>query len=778
MTSTVYMLGGAFTGRSNYMATMLGGAITNGNTPIQVPYDNGSLLVNTVEQGAELLNNYLTAGTGTMVIFGHGLGAAVISYWLSNYAADTTIEPADLSAVLIGNLVSLYGGAFGPESGAIHQNWFGDITAPANTAFAVADIKRQYDGWTDYPTGTINNDAQKNALAGQALIYPNYQNISPSPTAAGNVAYTPEVGGSPGNITYIWNMTEPVPLVGTAWDTVTQARDEAIRPTIEDAYNRPVTIPAPSGTAGPPGSGQAAASVPGGGGATGPQGPQGPPGAPSLAGGAILTSGAPTMETINTYNANTFGALLGPYTGAYSLATSSTFVRPLMVPLPPLASLSVGASLAVEKWLKDTSSNQVIVQCAGSDVFDGGATEYPIATPGQLVTFEVISRDGGATKVWKVVSVAQVSPTPVTLPAWRISGPTNPSWAGLQDLSAPQVAAAYQLPDVDGTGVTIGCLQLGGIPDIPTINAYCNFLGIENPPTINIISLAGAITTFSNEAQLDLSILASMVPGATINIYSTGGSQLDFIAALQAAIAGGCDLISCSWLFGETTVPAANMAQTEETLRAARANNVSFFVSSGDHGSDEFPWVIDDIGSGGYQPAMEVYPDISFPACCPSAVSVGATQFVLDSNGIRVSETAVGTTPGTVIFSGGGYSQFFPGTQCPVVSAMGYYEEGYLVPVPGGGVTPGVGAATFILESSTSGSCQFMAATHARLIQVYGQRFDFMNFALANPGAFFDVTEGTNGAYNCTTGRDLVTGIGTPNGPAMVAALSTWSPPA
>lgn len=234
------MLGGAFSGLNNYMPTMLGGAITNGNDAIQVPYNNFGLFLSTVQQGAQLLDSYLKAGTGPMIAFGHSLGAVVCNYWLLEYAPDTTIDPADLQFVWIGNSVSKYGGALGREPGALWQNWFTNITVPDDTPFRCADIKRQYDGWTDWCTGTINADAEFNALAGQNSVHPNYQNVDPDPSAPGNVAHTE------GNISYIWSMTEPAPIFGTTWNSFVAGLDQTTRPTIESAYNRPVTVPSPS----------------------------------------------------------------------------------------------------------------------------------------------------------------------------------------------------------------------------------------------------------------------------------------------------------------------------------------------------------------------------------------------------------------------------------------------------------------------------------------------------------------------------------------------------
>jgi hypothetical protein len=49
-----------------------------------------------------------------------------------------------------------------------------------------------------------------------------------------------------GNITYIWSMTEPLPLLGTIWNSFTDPLDLSLRPAIESAHPRPVTVPTPT----------------------------------------------------------------------------------------------------------------------------------------------------------------------------------------------------------------------------------------------------------------------------------------------------------------------------------------------------------------------------------------------------------------------------------------------------------------------------------------------------------------------------------------------------
>jgi diacyltrehalose acyltransferase len=239
---TVFLLGGAFSNLQlyNYMPSQLQGAITNGNNTVIVPYNTNGLFLNIVQQGAQMLNAYLNQGGGNMVAFGHSLGAVVCNYWLNVYAPTTNIPYSHLSFVWIGNSVNVYGGALGPNTHAWLPNWFGfNVAAPSGTSYTCTNITRQYDGWADWPTGTMNVDAEMNAFSGQSIVHNSYQNINPSPTATGNVSHVV------GNITYIWSMTEPIPLLGNSWNAFTDPLDLALRPTIETAYSRPVTIPTP-----------------------------------------------------------------------------------------------------------------------------------------------------------------------------------------------------------------------------------------------------------------------------------------------------------------------------------------------------------------------------------------------------------------------------------------------------------------------------------------------------------------------------------------------------
>jgi kumamolisin len=78
----------------------------------------------------------------------------------------------------------------------------------------------------------------------------------------------------------------------------------------------------------------------------------------------------------------------------------------------------------------------------------------------------------------------------------------------------------------------------------------------------------------------------------------------------------------------------------------------------------------------------------------------------------------------------------------------------------------------------TSAVAPLWAALIARLAQATGQRFGLIQPALydgIDPGTgvpgFNDIVFGNNGAYNAGPGWDACTGLGSPNGPALLGRL-------
>jgi len=78
----------------------------------------------------------------------------------------------------------------------------------------------------------------------------------------------------------------------------------------------------------------------------------------------------------------------------------------------------------------------------------------------------------------------------------------------------------------------------------------------------------------------------------------------------------------------------------------------------------------------------------------------------------------------------------------------------------------------------TSAVAPLWAALIARLAQATGTRFGIIHpvlYAGVTPGTnapgFNDITTGNNGAYHAGPGWDACTGLGTPDGPALLARL-------
>lgn len=174
-----------------------------------------------------------------IVLFGHSQGGQVIYTDLRRWAADPAgaPDPARVSWVSIGNPENPYGGRR-PKTARVTTQWL-----PPDTAYQGTEVIRQYDGWADWPDDPRNLLAVANAVAGMFSTHTDYRQVDL--TDPNNVRFTPEVGGHPGNVTYVWVPTRTLPLVAWA-GPLAPALDNALRPIVEKAYHRPVDIPDPA----------------------------------------------------------------------------------------------------------------------------------------------------------------------------------------------------------------------------------------------------------------------------------------------------------------------------------------------------------------------------------------------------------------------------------------------------------------------------------------------------------------------------------------------------
>ncbi|MCL5054601.1 MAG: S53 family peptidase [Firmicutes bacterium] len=364
-----------------------------------------------------------------------------------------------------------------------------------------------------------------------------------------------------------------------------------------------------------------------------------------------------------------------------------------------------------------------------------------------------------------------------------VSGPLRPSGLFGTSYNAPQVAQMYNFPKgTDGSGQTIGIIEFGGGYNPSDLQTYFQQLGIPMP-NIKSVSVDGATnqpTGNANgpdgEVDLDIEVAGADAPKANIVVYFAPNSNQGFIDAFNQAIhdkVNHPNVISVSWGGDESSWDAQTMNSLNSILKDAAALGITVCAASGDNSASD--------GTSGKS--------VDFPASDPYVLGCGGTSLQANSAGTQIaSETAWGDGTPTDSGSGGGVSSDFPlpswqqaakanippsptqagGRGVPDVASDADPNTGYNVVIDGQQTVVG----------GTSASAPMWAALIARLNQGLGSNVGFVNPALykiySSPTlykeAFHDITQGSNG-YPAGPGWDPVTGLGSPNGQGLLAAL-------
>jgi kumamolisin len=353
--------------------------------------------------------------------------------------------------------------------------------------------------------------------------------------------------------------------------------------------------------------------------------------------------------------------------------------------------------------------------------------------------------------------------------------------AGAPSFTPPQVAAAYGFPPgSDGTGECIGLIELGGGYSDVDLADYFSQLAVPTPDVISVgVDGAGNAPTGNpagpdGEVTLDLEVAGSIAPGARLVVYFAPNTDQGFLDAVLAAVHDETNhpsVVSISWGGPEEGWTAQSRSAFESAFEDAAALGVTVLAAAGDQGATD----------GGPSGALEV----DFPASAPGAIGCGGTTLVLSGTSIG-SETTWNELAQGEGATGGGVSEAFPlpsfqsganvppapngfaGRGVPDVAADADPATGYSVIVDGQSVVLG----------GTSAVAPLWAALVARLNQLLGAPVGFVTPRLyATPGAFHDITSGTNDGYTAGPGWDACTGLGSPNGAALLAALRDALPP-
>jgi len=386
----------------------------------------------------------------------------------------------------------------------------------------------------------------------------------------------------------------------------------------------------------------------------------------------------------------------------------------------------------------------------------------------------------------------------------------------LSGLTPAQVTAAYGLNAIsfttssgtpvkgDGSGVTIALIEAYHDPTIASdLSIFDQAFNLLPDPNLTVVDQTGnavSVTAPSNsgwteEESLDVEWAHACAPGANILVVEANSQSIqDLMAAVNTARnTTGVVAVSMSWGFSET--PNETSYDSYFTTPPGHPG-ITFSAASGDNGSL----------------AGAIY-----PAASPNVLSVGGTTLLVSSSGAYQSESAW-------TGSGGGYSKYEPEPSYQAnVQSTGYKatpdvafdadpNTGGLVYVTlptrsgsqgswltVGGTSLGTPAWAGIIaiadqgralrgEGSLDGSTQTLPLLYA------APSSDFHTVAAAPPsfgggggfgygygyGAFgsSSLFGGSGLGASATTssssiGANTATGLGTPNGPALVSDLVT-----
>src|SRR5215469_13201096 len=183
-----------------------------------------------------------------------------------------------------------------------------------------------------------------------------------------------------------------------------------------------------------------------------------------------------------------------------------------------------------------------------------------------------------------------------------------------------QVGKLYGFPSGNGTGQTIGIIELGGGYKTADLTTYFKGLGLKSPAVKSVsvdggVNHPGADTDADGEVMLDIEVAGSVAPGASIVVYFAPNTDQGFVDAISKAVHDATNkpsVISISWGGPESSWTAQSMTALDEALQAAAAMGVTVCVASGDDGSS------DGVGDGADH--------ADFPASSPHSLACGGTN--------------------------------------------------------------------------------------------------------------------------------------------------------
>jgi len=382
---------------------------------------------------------------------------------------------------------------------------------------------------------------------------------------------------------------------------------------------------------------------------------------------------------------------------------------------------------------------------------------------------------------------------------------TKPHVTANESFTPPEVAKLYNFPAaLTGKGQCIGIIELNDFDDkdpsmrpISTgftpadLKAYFTSLGLATPKITAVgvasdgsvgANVPGVNADADGEVMLDIEVAGAVAPKASIAVYFGLNTDNGFLAAFNAALHDDVrkpSVISISWGSAEDFNTKQARKAFDQALQDAATLGVTVCCASGDDGSSDIRKAADRDG----------HPHVDFPASSPFALACGGTT--LRGSTSIASEVVWNQKNGG---TGGGVSNKFsrPSYQSNAkVPKSPTKFTGRGVPDVGGNADPRTGYRVRLVGGAPDviGGTSAVAPLWAGLIALLNQKLasagkppaGFINPLLyglsASAGAFRDIVQGSNdieglGKYSAAAGWDACTGLGTPDGAKLLAALA------
>jgi kumamolisin len=334
------------------------------------------------------------------------------------------------------------------------------------------------------------------------------------------------------------------------------------------------------------------------------------------------------------------------------------------------------------------------------------------------------------------------------------------------------LAKLYDFPQgLDGAGQSIGIIALGGGYLPADLRDYFAGLGlavphIEEVPVHGVKNTPGVDELADRETALDIQIAGAIAPGARIVVYFAENSEQGLHDAMSQAVhdGNGPGIVSTSWGGPEESWTDQLREALGATLDEAVTAGVTVLAAAGDDGpSDALP--------------MGLHVDL--PACLAQVLACGGTRAEVEAG--RLKETVWNDEDTGQGATGGGVSRKIPvpawqgAAGVPAQRDTGFRGRG--VPDVAANADPLTGYRVRIngaeqVVGGTSAVSPLWAGLIARINQRLGKRLGYVNPALygLKPGVFREVVAGSK--WNAATG------LGTPNGRALLASFGEVVQPA